>query len=55
MVLQSVLNILIIDYSGISHNAAEWLDVERLERATDSSSNNQNLILKGGKFVSDGS
>ena len=39
----------------MSHSVAEWCDVEKLERATDNSQKGQELLLKGGKFISYGS
>ena len=39
-------------HSGTSHDVAEWCDVKRLEQTIDNSSNNQETLLKGGKFVS---
>ena len=36
-----------LDHSGILHNVAEWCDVERLEQATDNSSNSQETFAEG--------
>ena len=47
-----MFNVLIlnINHSGTSQGVAE-----RLKQATYNSSNSQELLLKGGKFVSEGS
>ena len=44
-----------LNHSGTLHNVAERLEVERLEQATDNCQIAKKIMVKGSKFVSDGS